>query len=265
MDINLSGITHTWWEDDRVTQALKAFSRTLYSPLVKELGIEYSKDDSADITQLRTLAVEGAATSGDPATVKILLERFSKYIAGDTSAIPVDLLAITFRSAVEHTGATAYDAVLKLFEKPLTPSIKIAAIRGLTGAVDPALHERTFNLIQSSVRNQDIIYFFRGFSANTKAIIPLREFFEKNYSSINTRLATTFSMKYIVQSTYISFATEEDRTKAVEFFKDKDTGKYNQALAQVLDGISAKAALVKRSTSDVVTWLEQWKKYSNSL
>jgi hypothetical protein len=30
--------------------------------------------------------------------VKILLERFSKYTAGDTSAIPVDLLATTFRT-----------------------------------------------------------------------------------------------------------------------------------------------------------------------
>jgi hypothetical protein len=87
--------------------------------------------------------------------------------------------------------------------------------------VDQALQERTFNLIQSSVRNQDLIYFFRGFAINTKAIIPLREFFESNYNSvgvplvlelrcdqslslgdlwqINTRLETTFSMKYIVQ------------------------------------------------------------------
>lgn len=31
-------------------------------------------------------------------TVKALLERFSKYIAGDTSAIPVDLLGVTFRT-----------------------------------------------------------------------------------------------------------------------------------------------------------------------
>jgi len=29
------------------------------------------------------------------------------------------------------------------------------------------------------------------------------------------------------------------------FLQNKDTGKYNQALAQVLDGISAKAALIK--------------------
>jgi len=225
---------------------------------LEQYGLEYSKADSADTTQLRTLAVGGASAAGDPATVKALLERFSKYIAGDTSAIPVDLLGITFRTAVEYTGASAYDAVLNLFENPPTPSIKVAAIYALTSAADPALLERTFNLIQSRVRNQDVIYFFRGFAVNVKAIKALREFFEGNYNAINTRLETTFSMKYIVQSVYAGFAKEEDRVKAEAFFKDKDIGKYNQALAQALDGISSKAAFIKRSTSDIVTWLEKW-------
>jgi len=187
-----------------------------------------------------------------------LLERFSRYVAGDTSAIPVDLLDITFRLAVEHNGAPAYDAVIKLYENPPTPSIKVSAIRALTNAVDPALQERTFKLIQTSVRNQDLIFFFRGFAMNPKAFNATREFFENNYNSINTRLATTFSMKFIVQAVYSVFSKEEDRAKAEAFFKDKDIGKYNQALAQALDGISAKAAFIKRSTSDVVTWLEKW-------
>ncbi|KAI9456781.1 leucyl aminopeptidase [Russula earlei] len=260
IDASLAGIILTWWEDDKVTELLKSFRRALCSPLVETLGLEYSQDDSADVTQLRTLAVGGAASTGDPGTVKALLERFTKFTAGDPHAIPVDLLGVTFVTAVEHTGAPAYDAVLKLFENPPTPSIKVAAIRGLTSAVDPALHERTFNLIQSSVRNQDIISFFRGLASNPKAINALREFFEKNYHTINSRLETTFSMKYIIQSVYIGFAKEEDRVKAEEFFKDKDIGKYNQALAQALDGISAKAAFIKRSSLDIVTWLEQWEK-----
>jgi aminopeptidase 2 len=54
--------------------------------------------------------------------------------------------------------------------------------------VDLALQERTFKLIQSSVRNQDLIYFFRGLSANPKAIIALREFFENNYNSVRACL-----------------------------------------------------------------------------
>jgi len=50
--------------------------------------------------------------------------------------------------------------------------------------VDPALQERTFKLIQTSVRNQDLIYFFRGLAMNPKAINAMREFFETNYNPV---------------------------------------------------------------------------------
>ena len=90
IDTSLAGIVHTWWEDNKVTEPLKAFrrvrwslhqlrkicnashlhlplSQALCSPLVEKLGLEYSKKDSADITQLRTLAVGAAASAEDPA------------------------------------------------------------------------------------------------------------------------------------------------------------------------------------------------------
>ena len=60
--------------------------------------------------------------------------------------------------------------------------------RGLTSSVDAALQARTFDMIQSSVRNQDLIYFFRGFCTNTEALYALREFFEANYHSVGIRL-----------------------------------------------------------------------------
>ncbi|KAH9070829.1 leucyl aminopeptidase [Lactarius deliciosus] len=230
IDTNLDGITHTWWESEKVAEQLKVFRQ--YSPLVKKLGLEYSKDDSADITQLRTLAVSGAATAGDAGTIKALL-------------------------AVEHIGAPAYDAVLKLFENPKTPSIEVATIRGLTSPIDATLQARTFDLILSKVGNQDLLYFFRGFSTNTEALYALREFFEANYHSINKRLETTFLMKYVIQTVYSGFGKEDDRVKAEAFFKDKDTRKYNQALAQALDGISAKAALIEVSTRRTMQYTNQ--------
>jgi hypothetical protein len=50
--------------------------------------------------------------------------------------------------------------------------------------VDPALQQRTFKLIRTSVRNQDLVSFFRGFSANPKATHALREFFETYYNLV---------------------------------------------------------------------------------
>ena len=41
--------------------------RRFYLPVLKKLGLEYSKDDNVDIMQLCTLAVTGTAGAGDPA------------------------------------------------------------------------------------------------------------------------------------------------------------------------------------------------------
>ncbi|KAI9451358.1 ERAP1-like C-terminal domain-containing protein [Lactarius psammicola] len=192
--------------------------------------------------------------------------------------MPVDLLNTTFSMFMRHTDTPAYDAILKLFESPKTPSIEVAAMYtpslpacrlaaagrtsyatslGLTSLVDVALQACTFDMVLSNVRNMDLFYFFRALCMNTEALYALREFFEANYHSINKRLETTFLMKYIIQSVYSGFGKEKDRVKAEAFFKDKDTRKYNQALAQALDGISAKAVFIERSTPNIVTWLEK--------
>lgn len=52
-------------------------------------------------------------------------------------------------------------------------------------------------------------------------------------------------MRYLVQRTFSGLSTEKDYQEIVEFFKDKDTSKYNLALAQALDTIRAK-----------IVWLE---------
>lgn len=63
---NVSGLSSIWWEDEAVTDGLNAFRRSLFVPLVKKLGYEYSESDSADITQLRTTAISHAASAEDP-------------------------------------------------------------------------------------------------------------------------------------------------------------------------------------------------------
>lgn len=49
-------------------------------------------------------------------------------------------------------------------------------------------------------------------------------------------------MRYLVQRTFSGLSTEKDYEEIEEFFKDKDTAKYNLALAQALDTIQAKIA-----------------------
>ena len=80
--------------------------QALCSPLVEILGFEYSENDSADITQLRTLAITGAATAGDAASVTNRLEVYDLSLITLSAALfklcliasPSTLLAIPLQS-----------------------------------------------------------------------------------------------------------------------------------------------------------------------
>jgi hypothetical protein len=61
--------------------------QALCSPLVEMLGFEYSENDSADITQLRTLAVAGAAAAGDAASVTNRLEVYELSLMSLSAAL----------------------------------------------------------------------------------------------------------------------------------------------------------------------------------
>jgi hypothetical protein len=56
-------------------------------------------------------------------------------------------------------------------------------------------------------------------------------------------------LRYLVEYTFVGLSAERDYQDTVEFFKDKDTSKYSQALAQVLDSIRAKIAWVDVSST----------------
>ncbi|KAI0064922.1 leucyl aminopeptidase [Artomyces pyxidatus] len=259
---NLGIVLSTWWEHDDIVSLLNAFRKQLFAPLVKKLGYEYSTADTADITQLRTLAIGQAARAGDPAVVKELQDRFAKYVAGDKSAIPADLLNVTFNAAVVHGGAESYDEIVKIYDNPDTPSVKTSAIRALGASPDPQLLETTFDIILTRSRNQDVMYFFHGLQENFKARRFLRASFEKHYDEFVKRFEATFTLKGLVKIAYSGFSSEKDRAEAEAFFKGKDISRYDQALAQALDGIKAKSAWIERSTSDAQEWLENWKQAS---
>jgi hypothetical protein len=58
-----------------------------------------------------------------------------------------------------------------------------------------------------------------------------------------------------IQLSFASLSARKDYEAVVEFFKDKDTSKYNLSLAQAEDGIRARAGMVERSSGELWEWL----------
>jgi len=256
---NLATVVSTWWEQPRVADALDGFRRAMYKPLIQRLGYEYSETDSADTTLLRTRAIHHAALAKDEEVLKELRSRFDHFMrTGDDSKIPADLQRITFISAVKYGGREEYEIMRKICDKPPNPSAAISAMLAMGATQDLKLIDETLEYITTKVRDQDVVNVFSGLAENHKARRILIDFYKKNYDVLYKRFEGNSMMRYLVQRTFSGLSSEKDYQEIVEFFKDKDTSKYNLALAQVLDTIRAKIAWLERSTEDLEEWLSKW-------
>jgi len=245
---------------------LDALRQTLFYPLVEKLGYDYSPEDSPDIQELRTLAVNCTAFADHPEVIKELRARFKHFQdTGDDSRIPPDLRTIIYRMAVRHGGREEYEAVKRIFVKPSTPSSKIASMQAMAFAQDPTIVEDTLAFILTDVQTQDMIYFFGSLSSNPSTRRRLCKYLQDNFDEFFKRLeGNNFSLGNLIKISFHLLTTEKDAAQVEEFFKTKDVSKYNLALAQALDKVRANATWIERDAKDVADWLEIWSKENSA-
>ncbi|KAJ7694164.1 leucyl aminopeptidase [Mycena rosella] len=274
----LSAFVSTFSDSPKTVEILRAFIRSLFVPIVKRLGYEYSADDPTDVILLRTKAIAAALTGKDQGVIDELKGRFAYYMqTGDDSRIPADLQSVIFVAAVKYGGPAEYAAIQKIQEKPKTPTARIAAIYALGTTEDSALLERTFSSI-ADARDNEIVYFLRGLQSNVLAKRKLAAYFKDHYDSASfafiryctqltvfqlmKRFEGNFTITHLVSVSFGALSTKEDYASIEEFFKDKDTSKYSMALAQTMETIRTRIAYIERSSADLNEWLEKWDKRS---
>ncbi|KAL5635262.1 hypothetical protein ACGC1H_003079 [Rhizoctonia solani] len=262
----LSSLASVWWEQPQeVTDALRAFRCCLFVPLVNKLGYEYKDSESPDVHELRTTAITQSAICRDESVIRELRARFDYFrTTGDESKIPADLRRIVYRIAVQYGGEQEYEAVQKIAENPNSPSSKIAAMLAMTQTQDKGLIEKTLAYMETDVKNQDVVYYFNGFSSNHAARRRAAEFFQQSYDKFTKRFEGNFSFRYIVPYIFDSFSTNKDAQEIEEFFRDKDVSKFSMAYAQTLETIRANAKWLDRSHSDIANWLTSWQKQTRT-
>ncbi|KAF5326661.1 hypothetical protein D9619_004256 [Psilocybe cf. subviscida] len=253
----LGGLGSIWWETPEVVEKLDAFRRALFVPLVDKLGYEYPTGEPVDATLLRTLAVSQAASAGDKKVIEELKSRFKHYInTGDRSKIPADLQNAIFTTAVKYGGREEYDAVLKIYGAPkAAPSDVLAGIAALSSPQDISLLQETTALVTNKARNQDVISFFAYLAGNFKARRLLTKYMEDEYDAFAKRFEGNLALGSLIKYANSFYSTTEGYQAVEAFYKDKDTSKYNRALAQALDSIRSRASYVEHSSDDLAEWL----------
>ncbi|CAE6458236.1 unnamed protein product [Rhizoctonia solani] len=262
----LGAIASVWWEQPKeVVDALKAFRRYLFVPLVEKLGYDYKDTESPDVHELRTLAISQSAISEDESVVRELRARFDHFrTSGDESKIPANLRRIVYRIGVRYGRKEEYQTIKKIVENPTSPTSKLAAMLAMTHVQDKELIEQTLAYIETNVKDQDVRYYFNGFASNHAARRRAAQFFQHNYSKLAKRFEANFSFRYLVEYAFDGFSTEKDAQQIEEFFKDKDISRFSMAYAQTIETIRANAKWLDRSRSDVADWLSEWRKQTHT-
>ncbi|KAF9813474.1 hypothetical protein IEO21_05581 [Rhodonia placenta] len=243
---NLESIRSTWWEHPDIS---------LVFPIVQQLGWDNRKSDSDDDRALRILAIQHAASAEDASVIRELKARFSRFMeTGDDSIIPPDLVGVIYMNAVRCGERKEWEAVKRIVQKPKNPAYGTSAMIAMGHTSHLELAEETFQCILNESRDQDLIFYLDGLSTNRKTRRFLATAFMRHYDEFAKRLEGNFSMRYLIFRVFQSLSSRRDHEEISNFFKEKDTSKYNMALKQTLDNIAAQAAWVERSTDDLLRW-----------
>lgn len=213
------------FEDTQTKDAFKAFQRSLVSDKSHEIGWKFSDNDGHIYQQFKALMFGCAGAADDPTVVKAAQEMFSKFAAGDISAIHPNIRRSVFSIALRHGGEKEYNVVLDRFRNAPTSDEKTTALRCLGAAEDPVLIQRTLALASGNeVKNQDIYMPLGGLRGHTAGIEARWAWMKNNWDALSKRLPPALGMLgTVVQLTVSGFTTEEQLKDVQAFFQSKDT------------------------------------------
>ncbi|KAH9894942.1 peptidase family M1-domain-containing protein [Cubamyces lactineus] len=255
---SLTFLTWTWWEDVEITKLLNAYRGKLFATIVKKMGFDPSSKDSPDDRQLRVRAIEQAAEAEVPWIVDQLYGRFEHFRkTKDRSRIISELCGITYRIGVQKGGKEAWAFVKGIAEKPSNPAEGISAMSALGETRDLSLAKNTFSFATQDARAQDVLYYLRGLRSNVKMRRFLAEQVMQHFDELEHRFAGMFIFNYLIETAFASLTSYADHEKLTEFFKGKNTAKYELPLHKSLDEIKMHAKWIGRDTAELRAWLEE--------
>lgn len=256
--LGVGRLASVWWEQPRrVRAAFDQWRQTLFAPLARQLTLTASSNDTLSIRDLRATVVAAAAAAGDHWTLREIQRCFAPLHAGNDSLIEPDLLRTVLIEGVRHGGESEYHTVLRMYREPATPAHKTAALQALGYAQQPALIERTLEMVfQDQVKMQDLPHLYAALSANTASRRRLWEATKEHFDELAAKLEGNFSLMGIVKAAISSLTSERDQADIQAFFAHRTTSTYHMSLAQGLESVVAQTRWLQRGTQQVEEWLQ---------
>lgn len=247
------------FEDEAVQAALKKFQLDLVKDKAHELGWEFKESDGHIEQQFKSLLFNSAGITNDETIKKAAFDMFEKFKKGDKSAIHPNIRSSVYAIVLTYGGEEEYNVILNEYRTANTSDERNTALRAIGRAKSPELIKRTLSLpLSDEVKGQDIYLPLASLRTHAAGIDALWDWMKVNWDELEKKLPPGLTMLGSVVSICTSSFTSEAQMKSIEdFFAKKSTKGFDQALAQSLDAIRAKASWIERDREDVKIWLKE--------
>ena len=256
----LAVIKSAWiFEPEAVQDGLTAFQKELVSEKAHKAGWTFTEGEDHLQQQFKTLLFGSAGLSGDAKVIAAAQDMFSKFAAGDKSAIHPNIRGSVFSIVLKNGGSKEYDVILDSYRNSKNSDERNTALRSLGRAKEPELIKRTLALpLGGEVKEQDIYLPVSALRTHADGVTALYDWMKENWDELQRKLPAGLSMLgSMVTICTSSFTSEAQRADVESFFKSKNTKGFEMPLAQSLESIQAKGAWVERDRDDVQKWVKE--------
>ncbi len=233
----------------------EAFVRSLFRPLLDEVGFGASPADTDDRRALRAAVVEVLGTTAeDGDLIGRARAALDRSLAGGPPLEPTLANAIV-RVAAAHGDAALFDALERAAERAPTPQEHYRYLNALPEFRAPGLVERALErTLAPSLRSQDTAIYLAAFFGNPAARDRAWSFVEARWDALAPKL-TIFGGDTTLVAALDGFCDAPKREAIRGFFAAHPLPSAVRTLAQTLERIDNCVALAGRQTPFVTEWI----------
>jgi len=252
-------VRSVFWEQSDIYEGIGNLRKDMFKDDLSRLGFDRRPNESDEEAQLRVLVIEALADAREPTVIKELQTRFEQFKQHqDPHAIHSGLFPVTFQTVIRNGGMEEWEFILNIFTSKEEKFVTLtkAALSGLTCPKDPTLLQRTFGLVPTIIKGNELLNFFRFLNRkNVEARKEIAKFFYNDFERIMEEVSS-FMQPYLLQAALSSQSSDADSNEIEEFFRERDQAAYKHALSQLTETTRVRAAWVKNGSDDMRNWLK---------
>lgn len=257
---HLSGLT-SLFRSEAWFPLLQTFLRNIYSRQMETLGWDAKPGEAPRVGTLRATVLGMMSKSGDPIIAREAFERLMAYEQNSTEAfIPGDMQEALFRCALKHDEATAFEALLSIYERAALPEEKRNTLSSLGCVKDPKRHADLLDYVffSGKVRLQDVCFPLGSLSGSTDdGGRATWLYFKSNFARLHQLLGSGPMWASCVGLCCRGLRTTDDVADVERFFSDpvSPAGSALRRLTQAIEFVNVQINRRDRDRASVEEFL----------